>query len=75
MNEYEFVEELQKRASEQRRALSSMPLPRLYTIIVSWFGNNPWRLLIPSAILISLVLRLFFGSTYTDFILKVFRKI
>lgn len=75
MNEYEFINELQQRASEQKRALSSMPLPHLYSIIVSWFGNNPWKLLIPTAIFLSLVLRLFFGTEYTDFILKVFRKL
>lgn len=75
MNEYEFVEELQKRANEQRQALSSMPLPHLYTIVVSWFGNNPWKLLIPTAILISLILRLVLGPSYTDLVLKVFRKL
>lgn len=75
MNEYEFIEELQKRASEQKRALSAMPLPRLYAVIVGWLGSNPWRFLIPSAIAISILLRFAVGTKYTDFILWIFRKI
>lgn len=75
MNEYEFIQTLQKQAADQKHALSKMPMPHVYLIIVNWLGNHPWRILIPFAFLCSIVFRLIFGSEYTDFVLLIFRKL
>ncbi len=75
MNERKFIQTLQERAKEQEKLIKSMPLPGVFSSISFWFGNHPWRILVPLAIILTLVFRLFFGGSYDDFILKIFGKI
>jgi len=50
-------------------------LPRLFISISFWFGNHPWRILIPLAFILTLILHGVFGTNYDEFILKIFGKI
>ncbi|MEK7185749.1 MAG: hypothetical protein AAB675_00080 [Patescibacteria group bacterium] len=75
MKESEFLEELQKRARAQELIIKRMPFPKIFEAASVWLGNHPWRYLIPLAFLFTLLLRKFFGPSYTDFILALFRGV
>jgi hypothetical protein len=75
MNEREFIKKLQERAKEQEKLIKDMPLHRVFSSVSFWFGNHPYRILVPLAIIITLALRLLYGKPYDDFILKLFGKI
>lgn len=75
MNEREFLHQLQAKAREQEKMLAQMPLSGIFVNVCYWLGEHPWRILIPLAFLISLLLRVSLGSSYTDMILRLFREI
>jgi len=75
MNEREFIKTLRERAREQEKLIKSMPLPKVFSSISLWFGNHPWRIVIPFALILTLVLRAILGKPYEDFILKIFGKL
>jgi len=75
MNEREFIKTLQERAKEQEKLIRGMPMHRVFSSISFWFGNHPWRILVPLAIILTIALRLFYGKPYDDFILNIFGKI
>jgi len=75
MNEREFVFTLQKRAREQEKVIKTMPFPRFYAFVAEWLSDYPWRFIIPLSLIISFILRLILGISYTNFILLLFRQI
>ena len=75
MNEREFIKKLQERAREQEKLIKSMPMPRVFSSVSFWFGNHPWRILVPIAIILTLIFHLAYGKPYDDFILKLFGKL
>jgi hypothetical protein len=75
MNEREFIKTLQERSKEQEKLITSMPLPKVFSSVSLWFGNHPWRILIPLSIIITIILHLIFGIRYDEFILKIFGKL
>ncbi|MEK7517584.1 MAG: hypothetical protein AAB583_03460 [Patescibacteria group bacterium] len=75
MNEDEFLKTLEERAKEQEKLIKGMVLPKLFTKISFWLGNHPWRILIPIAIIITLILHGVLGKRYDEFILKIFGKL
>lgn len=75
MNEHEFIKTLRERAKEQEKLIKSMPLPKVFSSVSLWFGNHPWRILVPLAFILTLVFRVMFGKPYEDFILKIFGKL
>ena len=75
MNEREFLEKLEERAKEQEKLIKDIPLPKVFSSISFWFGNHPWRIIIPVAVILTAIFRLYFGKPYDDFILKIFGKI
>ena len=75
MNEREFIKTLQERAKEQEKLIASMPLPRIFSSVSLWLGNHPWRIVIPFALILTLLLRAIFGPSYDDVILTVFGKL
>ena len=75
MNEHEFLKTLEERAKEQESLIKRMVLPKLFTAVSFWLGNHPWRILIPLAIIITLILHGVFGKRYDEFILKIFGKL
>jgi hypothetical protein len=70
MNEREFILQLQERAREQELAIAKIPF---FSFIAKWLSVHPWRYLIPLAFLVSLIFRGILGSSYTDFILGLFK--
>ena len=72
MNENEFLLKLQKRAKEQETLVHNVPFPTFFKTVGIWFGNHPWRTMIPFALLISFLLHLILGRFYDDIILKLF---
>ncbi len=75
MNEREFIKKLQERAREQETLLKSMPMPKLFSSVSVWFGNHPWRILVPLAIILTLIFHFTIGKGYDEFILKLFGKL
>ena len=72
MNEREFLLTLQKRAKEQEKLMSDTVFPRVFKAVSFWFGNHPWRILIPLAFIFSLLLHGFAGKPYDNLILRIF---
>ncbi|KKQ37453.1 MAG: hypothetical protein A3H17_03785 [Candidatus Levybacteria bacterium RIFCSPLOWO2_12_FULL_37_14] len=75
MNEQQFLNKLQERAREQEKIIKGMFLPKLFTSVSFWFGNHPWRILIPLAFILTLILHYSIGKRYDELILKIFGKI
>jgi hypothetical protein len=75
MNERQFLKKLQERAREQERIIKGMFLPNFFTSVSFWLGNHPWRILIPLAFILTLILHYTFGRRYDEFVLKIFGKI
>jgi hypothetical protein len=75
MNERELIKTLRERSAEQEKLKSNMPFPRVFAYTNSLFGNNPWRILIPTAFIITVILHLAIGKPYDEFILKLFGEI
>jgi len=75
MNEQQFLKKLQARAQEQEKVIKGMFLPNLFTSISFWFGDHPWRILIPLAFILTLIFHYSLGHRYDEFILKIFGKL
>jgi hypothetical protein len=75
MNEHEFLKELEKRAQEQEKIIKGMFLPRVFESLSFWLGNHPWRILIPIAVVLTLIFHGLLGKRYDEFILKIFGKL
>ncbi len=75
MNEQQFLETLQKRAQEQEKIIKGMIFPQFFTSVSMWLGNHPWRILIPLAVILTLIFHGIWGKRYDEFILKIFGKI
>lgn len=75
MNEQEFLKKLEERAREQEKILKGLFLPKLFTSISLWFGNHPFRILIPLSIILTLIFHIILGKGYDEFILKIFGKL
>lgn len=75
MNEREFIKTLEERAREQEKIIKGMFLPKAFTMISFWLGNHPWRILIPLAVVLTLVFHEILGKRYDSFILKIFGKL
>ena len=75
MNEQQFLKKLQARAQEQEKIIKGMFFPKLFTSIGFWLGDHPWRILIPLALIFTLILHYTLGRGYDELILKIFGKI
>lgn len=71
-SEHEFLEALENRAKEQESMLERMPYQKTFVTTSIWLGQHPWRILIPIAMILTLIFRLMLGHDYYDFILKIF---
>lgn len=75
MNENEFILKLQDRAREQEKIVRDMPFSKVFSTVSLWLGSHPYRILVPLAFIITLLLRGLIGTRYTDFVLYIFRTI
>lgn len=71
-----FYAQLQWRLEENKKLYKE---PRSFVVLDSSFGKfvasqlgvNPWKVLVPVAAAVALILRLIFGREFSDFILRV----
>jgi hypothetical protein len=75
MNEREFLKQLEQRAKEQEIIIKGMLFPKVFTQVTFWLGNHPWRLIVPVAIILTLIFHFMLGIRYDEFILKIFGKL
>ena len=75
MNERKFIQQLQERAKEQEKMIKDMPMHWVFSSVSISLGNHPWKILVPVAIILTIIFHLAFGKPYDDFILKLFGKI
>jgi len=73
MNEAEFISKLQRRAVEQEKIVRDMPFSKVFSAVSLWLGHHPYRILVPLAFIITILLRGVFGETYTNYVLLLFR--
>jgi len=71
-SESEFVRELEKKAEEQRRLLKTELLPDWAKGVGAWLVVNPWRVLVPVAGSVYLLLRITLGAQFRELILAIF---
>lgn len=69
MKELEFLLELEKRAIENERLMKKSGLAFMLSL---WFGEHPWRIIIPFSLLSTLLLRFIFGEPYFKAVLWIF---
>ncbi len=72
MNEREFLRVLKQRANEQEKIVRSMPFPSIFSTISIWFGNHPWRIIVPLSFLITIIFHYIIGDFYDSFVLAIF---
>lgn len=72
MDERKFLELLEKRADEQEQLIRQIPLQRVFLTSSLWLGSHPWRILIPLALLLTMLFRTILGYRYYELILKIF---
>lgn len=72
MKEHEFLLQLAKRAEVQERLIKRAPISKTFIYISLWLGNHPWRVIIPVAFLITILVQMLFGRRYLEFILWIF---
>lgn len=75
MNERDFLKTLEKRAEEQEKIIKDTPLPKVFIHVSLWLGNHPLRILIPIAIILTLLFHALLGRKYDELILKIFGKL
>ncbi len=73
MDERKFIEQLQSRAHEQEMLVKTVPFPSFFGFVIKWLSYHPWRLLIPLAFIVTIILRIVFGPAYTDVVLAIFK--
>lgn len=71
-SERDFLQKLEKRATEQEQILSRMPYEKAFLQTSLWLGQHPWRILIPLALILTLFFRLLLGYRYYELVLKIF---
>lgn len=70
--ESSFVAELEKKAKEQHKLVSTQMIPDWARDIGLWLAVNPWRVLVPLSGIMYFVLRISYGAQYREFILGLF---
>jgi hypothetical protein len=70
--ERDFIEELEEKAREQQLIVKTEMIPVWAKGIGDWLVVNPWRVLVPIAAMVYLILRIVFGNDYLEFILGLF---
>jgi hypothetical protein len=75
-NSNNFYSELARRLQENKRLYrEDSPFSKLDTpvmrFVASYLGVNPWKVLVPTAITVVMILRLIFGSKFSEIVLRV----
>lgn len=72
MNERKFLEQLEKRMQEQEKIMHEMIFSSFFLRVSNTLGTNPWKILVPTSLILSLVLQVVLQKEYDDAILKIF---
>lgn len=72
MQESEFIRNLEKKAREQRRLVESEILPDWAKGVGEWLVVNPWRVIMPMALLAYGLWRIAYGEGAREMILGIF---
>lgn len=72
MDEKEFLQLLSKKAAEQKKVTETEILPEWARGLGEWLAINPWRVIVPAASIIYLIMRFALGTQYRELILAIF---
>jgi hypothetical protein len=72
MKERSFIAELENRAALQKKLVSTEIMPNWAKGVGNWLAINPWRVMVPIAVVIYIVIRLVGGVSFREFILGLF---
>lgn len=71
-SETEFLKVIEKKAIEERRILDTELLPNWAKGVGEWLVVNPWRVMVPLASFLYLVVRAIYGTRLRELILGLF---
>jgi len=72
MKESSFIAELEKRAESQKKLVNTEIIPDWARGMGDWLATNPWRVVIPIAVTLYILIRVLGGTGYREFILGLF---
>ena len=72
MKESSFIAELENRAQLQKKLVNTEIIPDWAKGVGDWLATNPWRVVVPVAVIIYMFIRLVGGAGYREFILGLF---
>ncbi len=72
MKESSFIAELEKRAELQKKLVNTEIIPDWARGMGNWLATNPWRVVVPIAVIVYLLVRLMGGVPYREFVLGLF---
>lgn len=70
--EADFLKQLEQKANEERRVVASQLMPSWARGLAIWLSVNPWRVLIPIALIVYYLLRSMLGVVFREFVLGIF---
>ena len=68
LTESSFIELLEQKAKQERRLHATNIMPEWARGVGDWLAINPWRVLVPVAGIVYLVLRIMLGTRYRELI-------
>lgn len=71
-SEHNFILELENRALEQKKLVKTELIPNWAKGLGGWLAINPWRVLVPLAIITYAAMRILIGPNYMQFTLAIF---
>lgn len=71
-SETEFLKVIEKKAIEERKILDTELLPNWAKGVGEWLVVNPWRVMVPLASFLYLVVRAIYGTRLRELILGLF---
>ncbi len=71
-SEAEFLKIIELKAREERQILDTEIIPTWAKGIGEWLVVNPWRVMVPLASIVYLVIRLSYGQSFREIILGIF---
>lgn len=67
-----FIQQLEDKAREQQMIVQTELIPDWAKGLGGWLAVNPWRVLVPMAVVLYVLLRVMVGVGYRDFVLGLF---
>ena len=72
MKESRFIAELEKRAQVQKKLVNTEIIPNWARGMGDWLATNPWRVVVPIAAILYILIRIVGGIEYREFTLGLF---